>query len=221
MPSHTFANLPTDKRARFVEAALREFATHSYDQASISRMVAELGIAKGSVYQYFSDKFDLFNWLVQESIRRKLEAIEELPEEGPVLDRLHRMYVAGLDWWRQAPLWARLPLRIQEPSREPRMTQLRERARVMGHDWIAGLLQEGVDRGELRADLDVDALAWLVAATLRDGLLDAFCHRLELSVDELLDPTLDLERPAGDAVLEVADLAIRFLKRGISRPSGP
>ncbi|MBK7920673.1 MAG: TetR/AcrR family transcriptional regulator [Chloroflexi bacterium] len=56
MPKDTFFNLPEDKRALICKVAVAEFAKHRFDKASINRIVAQSGIAKGSFYQYFEDK---------------------------------------------------------------------------------------------------------------------------------------------------------------------
>lgn len=55
--------------------ALEEFADRDYDGASVSRVVARAGIAKGSIYQYFIDKKDLYLHLVDEAGRVLLEEI--------------------------------------------------------------------------------------------------------------------------------------------------
>ena len=51
MPRDTFLNLPDAKRKAITEAAVDEFAAYPYEQASINRIVANSGIAKGSFYQ--------------------------------------------------------------------------------------------------------------------------------------------------------------------------
>ncbi len=70
MPHKTFHNLPEGKRSRFLQAAYAEFARHGYEGASISRLVKHLGIAKGSVYQYFTDKRELYHYLAKEAFRQ-------------------------------------------------------------------------------------------------------------------------------------------------------
>jgi AcrR family transcriptional regulator len=65
MPSKTFLNLPDSKRRLFIYLSLREFAGKDYDSASVSNVVREMGIAKGSVYQYFENKLDLWLYLKQ------------------------------------------------------------------------------------------------------------------------------------------------------------
>ena len=44
-------------------AALTEFADQGYQAASLNRMVAQAGIAKGSLYQYFPNKEGIFAYL--------------------------------------------------------------------------------------------------------------------------------------------------------------
>ncbi|HMQ60429.1 MAG TPA: TetR/AcrR family transcriptional regulator [Flavilitoribacter sp.] len=63
MPKETFHNLPEEKKSQFINTALEEFAGNNFDTASITRIVKNLGIAKGSVYQYFEDKLDLWLYL--------------------------------------------------------------------------------------------------------------------------------------------------------------
>ena len=64
MPKQTFLNLPAEKREQIVDAAVEEFAANGLENASTNRIVASSGISKGSFYQYFDDKQDVFDYLV-------------------------------------------------------------------------------------------------------------------------------------------------------------
>src|ERR1700723_4263672 len=48
------------KRARIIDAALRHFAEQGYHAARIEDLAAQLGFAKGSIFQYFGSKAGLF-----------------------------------------------------------------------------------------------------------------------------------------------------------------
>src|ERR1700687_4475128 len=48
------------KRARIVEVAIRHFAERGYSAARVEDIAAQLGIAKGSVFQHFKSKDGLF-----------------------------------------------------------------------------------------------------------------------------------------------------------------
>ena len=77
MPKQTFLNLPEEKRERILSCATTEFAQRGHDAASISRIVEAAGIAKGSFYQYFEDKDDLFLYIVNTRIGSiKLQTFE-------------------------------------------------------------------------------------------------------------------------------------------------
>lgn len=60
MPTQTFFRLPEEKRARLTEAAWKEFTTARFADASINRIVRDARIPRGSFYQYFGGKEDVF-----------------------------------------------------------------------------------------------------------------------------------------------------------------
>lgn len=60
MPTQTFFRLPEEKRARLTEAAWKEFTSVRFADASINRIVREARIPRGSFYQYFGGKEDVF-----------------------------------------------------------------------------------------------------------------------------------------------------------------
>lgn len=80
MPKETFYNLPEDKRSHILNLAIAEFAAHSYKVASISNIVRKAGIAKGSFYQYFENKKDLYQYLVGIAINEKMTLVKDIPQ---------------------------------------------------------------------------------------------------------------------------------------------
>ena len=65
MPSDTFFRLPESKRERLMDAAWEEFTAVRCSDASINKIIRSAGIPRGSFYQYFTDKDDLFLYLVR------------------------------------------------------------------------------------------------------------------------------------------------------------
>ncbi len=64
MPSSTFLNIPKDKQESLLSAAKEEFSNELYDNASINRIIKKCNIPRGSFYMYFSDKEDLYFYLL-------------------------------------------------------------------------------------------------------------------------------------------------------------
>lgn len=66
MCTETFRRLPAEKRGRFLEAAWGEFTRVKFADVSINQIVRHAGIPRGSFYQYFTDKEDLFTYLLED-----------------------------------------------------------------------------------------------------------------------------------------------------------
>ncbi len=64
MPTQTFFRLPEEKRERLTGAAWEEFMSVPFAHASINRIVRAAQIPRGSFYQYFEGKEDLFFYLL-------------------------------------------------------------------------------------------------------------------------------------------------------------
>ncbi len=75
MPKQTFLNLKEYKKKLITDAFLREFSVKTFDEASLTDVVKSLGIAKGSIYQYFDNKLDLFMYLIQECTTVKMKYV--------------------------------------------------------------------------------------------------------------------------------------------------
>ena len=75
MPTGTFFRLPEEKRSRLMEVAWEEFSNTPYAKVSINRIIQAAQIPRGSFYQYFADKEELFLYMVeslQNSLKEKL-----------------------------------------------------------------------------------------------------------------------------------------------------
>lgn len=79
MPKQTFFNLPEEKKKILVQAAKKEFSRASLAEASIANIIKDANIPRGSFYQYFEDKDDLYFYLLNEQAKaRRIEFIESL-----------------------------------------------------------------------------------------------------------------------------------------------
>lgn len=76
MPKQTFFNLPTEKKERLLQAAYQEFSSVSLEEASINSIIHHSEISRGSFYQYFEDKEDLYFYclyLLKEGLKEEVE----------------------------------------------------------------------------------------------------------------------------------------------------
>ena len=88
MPTNTFFNLPAEKKHKILKAANKEFARVPLEQASIKNIVEDAEIARGSFYQYFENKQDLFEYIMTSKTgdmeKNLIEMIEQ--ENGNIIN---------------------------------------------------------------------------------------------------------------------------------------
>lgn len=73
MVHQTFFNLPAPKRERILESAIHEFNSYSYEKTSINRIIELAEIPKGSFYQYFDSKEDLYILCIRQTYEKVLQ----------------------------------------------------------------------------------------------------------------------------------------------------
>ncbi len=74
MPTSTFFRLDQVKKEKIINAAKNEFSQVSIQEASIAKIVKEAQIPRGSFYQYFNSKGDLYFYIFDE-LRKEPESV--------------------------------------------------------------------------------------------------------------------------------------------------
>lgn len=174
------------KRERLVMAAAQIFAARGFRNATMDEIAQAAGTAKGTLYLYFKDKealfYAVFEWLTAQTIGRNSTVSRE---DAPAAERLYALAEAATQFMAENREWFPLTLEVwaaggSTESRERFATALREmyaQYRVV----IADIIRIGQKHGELRMDLDADALGAVLIGAM-DGLL------LQCWFDASLDP---------------------------------
>jgi AcrR family transcriptional regulator len=172
------------KRARIVEVAIRHFAERGYSAARVEDIAAQLGIAKGSVFQHFKSKDGLFFEAYKKAVRsfpKYMEAPQEARDEGFFgllrywLERTENMV---RDNWSSYRIYL-----VGNYGTDLALRREINRFLVAEdpYGWRE-FINFGVERGDLRTDLDVDMIGSIMEWTM-DRFQDAL-------LTEELDPGL-------------------------------
>lgn len=94
MPKQTFFNLPEQKRKTLVEAAEKEFTRVPLFEASVAKIIKMANIPRGSFYQYFTDKEDLYFYILDQKLKEGREDFIVLLKKhnGDIIDALTEVY---------------------------------------------------------------------------------------------------------------------------------
>jgi AcrR family transcriptional regulator len=166
MPKETFFNLPETKREQITDIAISEFAKNTYDTASISNIVRIAGIAKGSFYQYFDDKKDLYQYLIELGTQRKLDSLKELPAPDPgaqLFAYLRWQFLSAVYFEIRYPRLARIAFRafVEEVPFPEMIEELRRRGTTQ---FFKQLIAQGLIHGDVALWIDPDMGAFVLEA---------------------------------------------------------
>ena len=166
------------KRARIVEAATQHFAEHGYHDARVGDIAANLGIAKGSIFQHFGSKDGLFFEVYKRAVRsfsKYLDVPDEVRAQG--FFEVLRYWLARTehlvheDW---------IPYRISLLGNYGTDLVLKREINrfLISEDpyGTVNFVRFGLERGELRDDLDIEMMVSIIDWMLerfQDALLTA------------------------------------------------
>ena len=167
MPKPTFFNLPEEKRQKLIDCALDEFAGRDYDSASISQIVARAGIAKGSLYQYFDNKEDLYSYLLGLLVEAKTQFLSldcPDPQHMGIFAYLRWTVEVGLAFELAYPKLTRIGLRANNASALPKTfaAQMREATQT----FYRRLIETGKEQGDIAGEIDSGLAAVIFEAIL-------------------------------------------------------
>lgn len=106
MPSATFTNLPEEKQERILQAAIKEFGMRNVQEANLSNIVKDAGIARGSLYQYFPTKDDLYVYVFDTLRARRAEYVKpayDLYKKESFLRFFEAFYLRDSEYLMQNP----------------------------------------------------------------------------------------------------------------------
>jgi AcrR family transcriptional regulator len=171
MPKQTFFNLPEEKRETIVKAAIDEFASYGLENASTNRIVKNSGIAKGSFYQYFEDKQDLFMYLLSVIEREKIEFFNGKPPPSKNMDTFQYfrwMVKTGMEFSTSHPRLTQAISRVMFGEGlyfGKHFSYIRERT-IQG---LRVMIEQAVERGEVDPSVDIE-LAVMIMETWSNAI---------------------------------------------------
>jgi len=172
------------KRKEIATKAMALFAQQGFENTPIRQITALVGIGKGTFYDYFKDKEDILNEIVQlmftgwadllaaktGHVADPLEQLFTLLNEGSKLgDSFEQMMIIYIDIWR----WS-----VSHKGSREFLENFRSFL-MESKESMAAIIKDAQDTGMLKKEIDPDILAGTFLA-----LIDGLCmHRMILKND--------------------------------------
>ena len=162
-------------RALLVDAALRVFAEHGYEEATVEDIAAAAGYSKGAYYFHFASKEDIFLELLEQWIGEQTERLRAFDEATPVAAALLETLEAFLSYGERDSVWPLLLVEFwAQARRHEAIRRGLDRAYTTWQRLLARSFRRAADSGLVSPRLDPDAAARLVLAA-HDGLAVEIC----------------------------------------------
>lgn len=206
----TFDNLLPEKQEKIVDAAVGEFARNGYRKASINTIVRDAGISKGSLYQYFRNKEELFVFIFTRFtlLVKKTVKEAELGAENDFFSQVGGVLFAGIDFIDRYPDYFQIYLRVFFERDMPLREELLARVRLFSREYFAPLCLAGQQSGAIRRDIPADVVIFVLDATL-DRFLQSYAQ-------QALARDLGLERLDGEQLSGQVRMILQVLQEGLA-----
>ena len=201
MPKVSEAHLAS-RRQQILEAAQRCFAREGFHRTTMQDVVREAGLSPGAIYRYFPSKAELVAAIAGERHEREAALLEASALGGNAPEDLRRAMQRFFEPLAEPAERETRRVGIQlwaEALRDPHVLPVVRRGVDLPRARLATLVRSGQTRGELRRDLDADALARAMIALFHGFVLQqAWDPRVRVAPYlEVLDALLDGLRRRG------------------------
>ena len=148
---------PPGRPARYsldelLDVVVQEFISRGYDATSMEDLARATGLTKSSIYHHVAGKEQLLRFAVARAVNALFAVLEE-PESrtGPAIDRLEHVVRRSTDVLAAKLPYVTLLLRVRGNTEAERWAL--DRRREFDRR-LAVLVQDAIDAGDVRGDLD-------------------------------------------------------------------
>ncbi len=156
MPKRTFHRLDDDKKERIIRAAIEEFHAHGFEKAKVEAIAQSAEVAKGSIYQYFEDKKELFLYAITWGLEYFMTLIDR---QTPLKDMdVYDYFLSGsrerFELVKKEPLLVNFYIDISSGKYGSLTEETNKELKRIADEHELKLIRNGQQRGTVRNDMD-------------------------------------------------------------------
>lgn len=162
-----FAKLAPEQQQSILQAALDEFSSHGYHDASLNRVIEAAGISKGSMYYYFDGKEDLYASVAQAGLERLFADLGPFPvpdaaDPEVFWSTLEGYYLTLMAALACSPQLATLARGWATVAQSPGLQQAQQEMERSMLPWLQQVVAVGQRAGAVRTDVPPSLLIAVV-----------------------------------------------------------
>ena len=160
-----------EKFTDIIKAAIRVFSEHGFDGAKMEYIAKEAGIGKGTVYEYFESKEQLFEEILKFSVEEFRLGLKESMDKGKTVEhKILNCSRFNAEFLNNHMDIVHIAMQVKILSKEIRIHHMAVQAVILEH--YKEMVKAAKAKGEFRADLDEELAVYCII-----GTLDQFCKQ--------------------------------------------
>ncbi len=206
--TNKFEQLAELKQKSIIDASVNEFANNGFKNASVNKIVEKAGISKGSLFNYFKSKNLLFDHIYQIALREVKSYLAKVRDESKNDDfftRFSKIINSGVTFINKHPRLARIYFRLLNSDDSPHGKAIIQKLHSEAIRYLTDFVKTGIERKELRSELNPSTVAFLMESTLN--------RILQVHYLEIFDAKSDLLINDNNWIDEI----VNILKLGLSK----
>jgi len=206
MPKETFFNLNEEKQEKVMRSAISEFSMHGFEKGNIGDIAKSAGVAKGSMYQYFENKSELFLYCVQwssELFIKKYTNFVDLPDK--TTNFFDYLYESAKTLFIQMREEKDLVIFLQDVflgKYKSLMNESMEYMQKISDEYMLQFIRQGKENGYIRKDID-DKLLCLFATAVSYKFKEYTLNKAKDLGEEILDEPFEAFETEYKAMIEL------------------
>ena len=192
MPKNTFLNLSKEKQDKIINAAIEELKIRNYKEITIDNIVLKSSISKGSFYQYFINKDDLYKYIFSiygEMKKEVLELLEIEPTEIELKSYLCKVVIHGQNFEEELDDNHMLKHKFFNECSQELKKELMADVIPKGIELVKNILEKYRKYGKIREKVNIDIAAYLIVMSVVS--LDEYPYlrnnNIEKTIEEMFD----------------------------------
>lgn len=153
---------PEERRTEIIKAARYLFQTREYDKTTMQDVMNHLGVAKGTIYYYFTSKEELLEAVIEDMVAESVERMQQLVDgaSGNALDKIRLLVAAG----QLAEENQDMLQQIHQPGNLGLHTRLLAVALQKQAPLYAQLFEQGCAEGLFQTDTPLETAEFILTA---------------------------------------------------------
>ena len=180
-----------EHRQRLLDAAAAEFAAKGLDGARVDDISLAAGLGKGTIYNYFESKHEVFREVVLAWFTRITSTLEPVPEDAPIREQLLSVLRADMQVSSEIEDFARVMYReALRPDRDEVAALLP--AVDPSDEAIEAAIRRGQEAGEIRTDRSAAELTRVIRSLVSGLIFEYWLPGSKLALDDIPELVVDL-----------------------------